>query len=89
MGEKHVTFMGEKSNSYKYFFRKLEGKRLLRRTRGKRKLFKCTKRGKQVVDWLNLARDRNQFWIVVRFIYCLSNYWIFRTNSGQWSWLNT
>jgi hypothetical protein len=76
--------MGEKSNSYKYFFRKLEGKRLLRRRRGKLNLFKYTKRGKEVMDWLNLARVRNQCWTVVRFIYCLSNYQILRTNSAQW-----
>ena len=58
--------MGEKSNSCKYFFRKLEGNRLLRRTRRKRNLLKCTKRGKEVLDWFNLARDRNKCWTVVR-----------------------
>jgi len=84
MGETHVTFASEKSNLYKYIFRKLEGKRPLCRTRGKLNLFKCTERGKEVVDSLNLVRDKNQFWAVVRFIYCLSNYPIPRTKFRQW-----
>ena len=69
----YVTFMGQKSNSYKYFFRKLEGKRLLLRTRGKWNLFKCTKRGKEVVDWLRIGTivgllwDLFTAWATIRF----------------------
>lgn len=54
--------MREKSISNKYFFRKLEGKRPLPRTRGKWNLFKSTKRGMEIVDWFNFARERNQCW---------------------------
>jgi hypothetical protein len=65
----HVERMGEIRNVYKILVRKFEGKRPLRRPTRRWEdniIIDLRVIGWEVVDWIHLAQDRNQWRVVVK-----------------------
>jgi hypothetical protein len=67
--------MGEMRNAYKILVGKLEGKNHLedQGIDGKTVRTDLMKRGWEVVDWLHLAQDKEQWWAVVTTV---MNLWV-------------
>jgi hypothetical protein len=64
----HVTRMGEKRNAYRILVGKPEGKSPLRRPRRKWEdnvKMNLREIGRGVMDWIDLAQDRDQWWALV------------------------
>jgi hypothetical protein len=64
----HEAHMGEMRNAYRFLVRKFEGKRPLRRTRHRWKdniIMDLKEIGQEIVDWMLLAWDRDQWQALV------------------------